>query len=316
MKEKISIIVPIYNVELYLERCVESIINQTYKNLEIILVDDGSPDNCFAICDKYEKLDSRVKVIHKENGGLSDARNAGLDIAEGEFIVFVDSDDYIDLKMCEKLINVVTDEVDIVAYGFRRFYDDKEQICKGTGNIEKVTGRELFEYYINRVFFTHMVCDKMFRRKLFDNVRFIKGRLAEDMAICYQLMGKSRGAIFVDENFYNYYMRSNSIMGTGSLKLCMDAYKGEYEAYSYGNQYYPEFKIANNTRLLNQSMKVYLKLTKSYKISANDKKVKMVKNRIKEIQKVGLPISTMGFYVIFTISKNLAWCLYKLFKMT
>ena len=122
MKEKISIIVPIYNVELYLERCVESIINQTYKNLEIILVDDGSPDNCFAICDKYEKLDSRVKVIHKENGGLSDARNAGLDIAEGEFIVFVDSDDWLEQNALELLYEHVKGfNSDITMFKFKYF---------------------------------------------------------------------------------------------------------------------------------------------------------------------------------------------------
>ena len=94
-KELISIVIPVYKVELYLEKCIESIINQTYKNLEIIIVDDGSPDNCPQICDEYSKKDKRIKVIHKENGGLSDARNAGIDIATGKYIAFVDSDDYV-----------------------------------------------------------------------------------------------------------------------------------------------------------------------------------------------------------------------------
>ena len=102
LQEKISVIVPIYNVEDYLHRCVDSIINQTYTNLEIILVDDGSPDNCLKICDEYAKKDSRIKVVHKKNGGLSDARNAGLEIATGEYIGFVDSDDYISLYFYEK----------------------------------------------------------------------------------------------------------------------------------------------------------------------------------------------------------------------
>ena len=101
----VSIVVPIYNVEKYIDKCVDSIINQTYKNLEIILVDDGSPDNCGDIADKYAELDNRIKVIHKSNGGLSDARNAGLDISTGEFICFIDSDDYVEMDMIEKTLN-------------------------------------------------------------------------------------------------------------------------------------------------------------------------------------------------------------------
>lgn len=106
-KSLISVIVPIYNVEKYLARCVDSIINQTYKNLEIILVDDGSPDNCPKMCDDFAKKDSRISVVHKENGGLSDARNAGMKIASGECIVFVDSDDYIHCNMIDKMYGVM-----------------------------------------------------------------------------------------------------------------------------------------------------------------------------------------------------------------
>ena len=106
----VSVIVPIYNVEKYLRKCVDSILNQTYKNLEIILVDDGSPDNCGNICDEYALSDSRIRIIHKKNGGLSDARNAGLDIARGNYILFVDSDDYIDETMVEKLYEALEKE--------------------------------------------------------------------------------------------------------------------------------------------------------------------------------------------------------------
>lgn len=106
-KPLISVIVPIYNVESYLNRCVESIVNQTYQNLEIILVDDGSPDNCPQICDDWARKDSRIKVIHKENGGLSDARNAGMNIATGEYISFIDSDDYVALDFCETMLLVI-----------------------------------------------------------------------------------------------------------------------------------------------------------------------------------------------------------------
>ncbi len=125
MNQKISVIVPIYKVENYLHRCVDSIINQTYTNLEIILVDDGSPDNCPMICDKYVKKDSRIRVIHKKNGGLSDARNAGINIATGEYIGFVDSDDYISLHFYQRLMNVMkVSDSDIVECEIKKFKDN------------------------------------------------------------------------------------------------------------------------------------------------------------------------------------------------
>lgn len=106
-EDLISIVIPVYKVELYLEKCIESIINQTYKNLEIIIVDDGSPDNCPKICDEYAQKDNRIKVIHKENGGLSDARNAGIDVAAGKYIAFVDSDDYVSNDYIEYMYNLI-----------------------------------------------------------------------------------------------------------------------------------------------------------------------------------------------------------------
>ena len=125
MQPLISVIVPIYNVEKYLDRCVGSIINQTYKNLEIILVDDGSPDNCPQMCDDYAKKDSRIKVVHKENGGLSDARNAGMKVATGEYVSFIDSDDYISLDFYETLLETIVDnDSDIVECSVVKFYED------------------------------------------------------------------------------------------------------------------------------------------------------------------------------------------------
>ena len=117
--KKISIIVPVYNVENDLDRCVKSIMQQTYKNIEIILVDDGSPDRCPEMCDKYAQQDSRIKVIHKENGGLSDARNVGLNEAGGDFVMYVDSDDYIESDSCEQLLKTMQEDVDFVVGALR-----------------------------------------------------------------------------------------------------------------------------------------------------------------------------------------------------
>lgn len=130
---KISIIVPIYKVEIYLRKCVDSIVNQTYKNIEILLIDDGSPDNCGIICDEYAKKDERIKVIHKKNGGLSDARNYGIEASSGDYIMFVDSDDYISKDMCEILLKkALENNADIVSCNFKEIYIDnfEEEINK------------------------------------------------------------------------------------------------------------------------------------------------------------------------------------------
>ena len=129
-KSKISVIIPVYKVEKYLNRCVESVINQTYKNIEIILVDDGSPDNCPKICDEWAKKDKRIKVIHKENGGVSSARNEGLKIASGEFVQFVDSDDYIQTTFCENLVKATMSDVDLVISGFTIINEENHRIEK------------------------------------------------------------------------------------------------------------------------------------------------------------------------------------------
>ena len=148
MNSLISVIVPIYNVEKYLDRCVESIINQTYKNLEIILVDDGSPDNCTQMCDDYAKKDSRIRVVHKENGGLSDARNAGMEVATGEYVSFIDSDDYISLDFYETLFQTMIDnDSDIVECSVVKFYENgkfdeysDDQMIKNFNTVDGLEG--------------------------------------------------------------------------------------------------------------------------------------------------------------------------------
>ena len=317
MSIKISIIVPIYNVENFLDRCVQSLKCQTYENLEIYLVDDGSPDNCPEMCDQYAKGDSRIRVIHKKNGGLSDARNAALDVVTGDYVIFVDSDDYVEKELCQKLVASVRDNCDIYNYRFRRFFNENNgDPFLGSGEVKYYIGRETFDLYIKRTPFTHMVCDKMFKRELFDGLRFIKGRYAEDLALCYQLFGRAKGAAFIDETFYNYYTRENSIMGSGTLKLCLDTYQGECEAYKYGNKYYSEYKLSNDVRFLNQSMKTYLKLIKRYKVNPQEEKARMVLKNIERIKKANLPKSTSLFYSLFKFNKSLAWLAFSILKLS
>ena len=208
----ISIIVPIYKVEPYIRKCIESIICQTYTQLEIILVDDGSPDNCGAICDEYARKDSRIRVIHKENGGLSDARNAGLDICTGEYIGFVDSDDWIEPQMYEKLLHLLQEFDTDIAFG--GVADDVAQ--NGTVTTIKVSDYGATPYAeeklsaMRRYFLGSWAAwDKLYRRELFDEIRFPVGEINEDEAIVLQLLDRCERVCYTNEVFYHYMKRSN-----------------------------------------------------------------------------------------------------------
>lgn len=208
-KELISVIVPIFNVEKYLKKCIDSIINQTYKNLEIILVDDGSTDNSPNICDEYIKKDSRVKVVHKENGGLSSARNVGLDLAKGELIAFVDSDDYIELEMYEKLkSNMDKYDSDIAICQFKK-------ISKYF--LKKVIGVNDEMIYEGKDIFLHMgeikaiAWNKLYRKQLFKNIKYPEGRLFEDMFVLCDILNNAKRVSVLNEPLYNYTLRKSSI---------------------------------------------------------------------------------------------------------
>lgn len=216
---KLSIIVPIYNVEPYLRRCIDSILAQTYRDFEIILVDDGSPDGCPAICDEYARKDSRVVVIHKENGGLSDARNAGLDIARGEYIGFVDSDDLIHPQMYEVLIHFLeTCSADIAQCEWYCVYEERQPLFEKVNleNIEPmcVDATELLSvcYSNNVVGFNTSVCNKIYKKKIFDACRFPVGLYYEDEYIYLDTIEASRQIVTLQTVLYYYFQRQGSII--------------------------------------------------------------------------------------------------------
>lgn len=211
----VSIIVPIYKVEPYLRRCLDSIVNQTYTNLEIILVDDGSPDNCPQICDKYAEKDKRIVVVHKKNGGLSDARNVGLDICQGEYISFVDSDDWVSETYIKALIRLIAEN------------DSDIAICEHLKTAEEKTKKEFFVDKKNysskeallRLFaknnITYVVSwGKLYKNSLFASFRFPIGKYHEDEFTTYILFYNSKKISYTSEILYYYYQRSDSIVST------------------------------------------------------------------------------------------------------
>ncbi len=211
---KISVIVPVYGVEQYLPKCLDSLLNQTFRDLEVIAVDDGSPDRCGEICDEYGEKDSRVRVIHKENGGLSSARNAGLDIARGEFLSFVDSDDTVTPDCYEKCTQYSEKYgADVVCFGNWEISMDtgerKPGLCPQKEEV--ISGKELTRRILTWENLDSAACDKLFRRELFDGIRFPVGVWSEDVAVIYRATLKAEKAALCPERFYCYLIREGSI---------------------------------------------------------------------------------------------------------
>lgn len=211
----VSVIVPIYNVENYLCNCIDSILRQTYFRLEIILIDDGSPDNCGLICDDYAKKDERIKVVHKENGGLSDARNVGIRIATGEYITCIDSDDYISNDFVEYLINIMNEsDADISICGFLKTIKMNENEQGNSCTIKVYKPEDALEAMLYAQDFTTSAWGKLYKRELFDDVEYPVGKYSEDMFTTYKLINKSKKIICSDRICYYYLHRTGSILNS------------------------------------------------------------------------------------------------------
>lgn len=216
-KEKISIVVPVYKVEKYLDQCISSLVNQSYHNIEIILVDDGSPDNCPQICEDWKKKDSRIMVIHKKNGGLSDARNVGLCSATGELICFVDSDDFVEKDYIKKLYSALREnKADIAQCGIKKINNNFEiidQIHYSENGI-KTTEEMIFDSFNSNKIDNIVAWNRLYRKKIFDNILFPVGKIHEDQYTTYKLFYKVENVAIVSDCLYNYRIVDNSIMNS------------------------------------------------------------------------------------------------------
>ena len=212
MDEKISVIVPVYNVEQYLERCVDSIINQTYKNLEIILVNDGSTDNSGQLCDELARKDDRIRVVHKKNGGLSDARNVGIYEAKAELIGFIDSDDYIDEDMYEVLMNNLKDaNADLSMCGHYDVYNNVPEAQVADKKIWELSPQEAIKMVMEAKILSVTAVNKLYKKSLFSELKFEIGKIAEDAFIMIKLLDKCNKIVATNEKKYYYVHRENSI---------------------------------------------------------------------------------------------------------
>lgn len=279
----ISIIIPVYKVEEYLYYCVDSVLAQTYKNLEIILVDDGSPDNCGKICDEYAEKDNRIVVIHKENGGLSDARNAGLDIAKGDYIGFVDSDDYIAPNMYEVLMQgILNNNADISICGYYNVYDTavpnysrrETKVLPASNGLKEIIYSQ--KYGI-------MAWTKLYKADIFKQVRYPKGHVCEDVYVIADIFKYVKKAAFNSTPLYYYVHRAESISTATFKQETKDwIYSYEHMAETI-NEYFPELKKIAKIRLLWGRMFVLDKSVHTNETMLNKQIQKYIRKNIRYI---------------------------------
>lgn len=256
---KVSVVIPVYNVQKYLRCCIDSIIKQTYQNLEIILVDDGSTDESGKICDQYVEIDSRVHVLHKKNGGLSDARNAGIKLSKGQYLYFLDSDDAIPIYAIEKLLNACeTEDADVAMAGISVFTDilpckkNKEGIFVTVSKVEALRKMLLHDGV------GHEAWGKLYKKSLWENEDFPNGMLYEDYATIYHIVGKSNKIVILSDELYFYRIRNNSIMKSKITKKNLVLLDISNDVTNYLKKNIPE--IGYEAQYL--QMVTYLKLLK------------------------------------------------------
>ena len=239
MAERLSVIIPVYRTEKYLEKCRNSVISQSYKELEIILVDDGSDDRCPDICDSFAEKDGRIKVIHKKNGGLSSARNAGLDTASGDFVTFVDSDDFIDSDMYSYMMGE-RGGCDAVCCSYLAVTNGGKKPAPSFPEKKIFAPDEAVHELLKDGKLKNYVWNKIFSRRLFENVRFPEGMNFEDIPVTAELFGKANAVCVLPEAKYNYVIRRDGISKTPSVKNLCDRFKAHMLRYRSLCAVYPE----------------------------------------------------------------------------
>lgn len=267
MNELITIIVPVYKVEKYLPKCIDSLMQQSYKNIEIILVDDGSPDNCGVICDKYALIDKRIIVIHKSNGGLSSARNAALDIMRGEYVTFVDSDDYVSTEYIMTLYKNITKYSADISICLERYFIEYKDKCEKTidrpfrkyNGVLVMNKEEALACSLYQDLYDAAACAKLYYSKLFRNVRFPIGYAYEDQGTIHKLFLQSKLVVYIGEYLYSYLQRNGSILHNNkNSKRYWDGICMCEAQYNDVTTQLPKLELAARTRLLNMYFHAFI----------------------------------------------------------
>lgn len=318
----VSVIVPVFNVEQYLSKCIDSILQQSYKNIEVIIVDDGSTDSSSEICDEYKRKDTRVKVIHKTNGGLSSTRNKGLDLCNGSYVMFIDSDDYIEKNMVKDLVMAaIKQDADIVQCGFQTIYEDGS--IKRKYNYENLVIKHkdnILDEYFNQNLINVIVCNKLYKSKLFENIRMIEGRNQEDYMLMPELLSKVDKFVNINGIYYNYLQRYNSIMNSTFSEKKLDAiYAGEH-VINFCNQKIPKYKNKAIILMCKNCIYLYFDLMKSNSNNKEHKKIIEDKfityysiiDKTKELD--NCPNRDKILIKLFDFNRNISYKLYTIYQ--
>lgn len=318
----ISVVIPIYNVEKYLKKCIESVINQTYKNLEIILVNDGSTDNSKNIIDEYSLIDNRIKVINKKNGGLSDARNVGIEIAKGDYITFLDSDDWIELNMYEKLHEYIKQEnADIVQCSYQEVYNEEVDNQNIKEEIKIILGKEsLYNLYGENHVKTVVVWNKLYKIQLFDNIRFPKGKIHEDESTTYKLLYQANKIVDCNLPLVYYRQRQGSIINSKFNIKKLDKLEAFHERLEfYRKKNLKELEQITLLQILDFTNLFYIKIKDSDDIDNKDEILKLLRQSIKKdyilfIKNKYVSLKQKILITIFVLNKYMYYKIYKTFR--
>lgn len=309
----VSVIVPVYKVENYLDECVKSIVNQTYKDIEIILVDDGSPDNCPDMCEEYAKQDSRIRVIHKENGGLSSARNAGIEVAHGDYLCFIDSDDYIVHDMIEQLMILINENsADIASC---RFSSDENGLDDGiTHTCKNLSRDEAMKEILCDGDMTTSASMKIYKANLFENVRFPVGMIYEDYATIYKVIHNASKISCIRARKYYYRLDNNGSITHGSFSpKQMDFYKASQEVREFVSEKYPQYEKLVVYRQTKISISFYktISATQFKNDDVQEKIVSKIRKNIFGYMFSRYSVLTKAYGVLICISPKLALKVFK-----
>ena len=320
MEPLISVIVPVYKVEPYIRECVDSIINQTYRNLEIILVDDGSPDRCGKICDEYAGLDKRIKVIHKINGGLSSARNAGLDICKGEYISLIDSDDYISPYFIEMFYKAsrINDSDVVTGTGASEFLAETDYRPALAHSINECEMREIEpSKALELMLYRHLPNGapfRLYKKHIFDDIRYPEGYVFEDLATTHKTFIKARHMTLVKADIYAYRVRKDSILRMKFDERKMVVVPIAQNMFAEVCKAYPELEAAAASRAFAQCYHVLLQVPREDKKHLQEIWYELKKYRIKVItdrnplvrkkDKVGAWISLFGMNISYLAGRT------------
>ncbi len=286
MSEKISVIIPVYKVQDYLPKCIESVLGQTYQNLEIILIDDGSPDQCGAICDAYAAKDARIHVIHKENEGVARARNDGIAYATGDYISFIDSDDWIAKDAYELLYQGLKEYGADCCVGGCVTVIEKDGTLKAKKNQYQPVFCETSTEAMKRVLLNgSAVWNRLFKREVFEEIRFPADRINDDEVVALHAYAECEKIVFLDRDTYYYRIRQNSITTSGFSRRDMDYYYNSRENLAFVSEVRPELRECAEFKYMKAMLYCYINLRKIKKDPETEELKKSLRKDIKKHRK-------------------------------